>query len=166
MPAQEVPAGTRSARFALAIPPHSVLLLRGITLAGRAGAKAPIPPLATCAASNVAWSEQNPLAYTLQANVRGRCTLVFRQSFAPIWTLFASGGNVDVLGHLQVDGFANGWVVEASGPVTFRVINRAIFAYAGGMIVTIACVLLALGLGIRARLRRAAPRESRVPSPA
>jgi len=91
---------------------------------------------------------------------------VFRQSFAPIWALFASGGSAKVLGHLQVDGFANGWIVDASGPVTFRIVNRALFAYAGGMVLTIACLLLALGLAIRSQLRRAARRAGRVPSPA
>jgi len=166
-PAQEVPLGARTATLVVRIAPHAAVTLRGVTLrwADRAPAHASAPA-PTCAASDVAWFERNPLAYTATANVRGRCTLVFRQSFAPIWALFASGGSAKVLGHLQVDGFANGWIVDASGPVTFRIVNRALFAYAGGMLLTIACLLLALGLAIRSQLRRAARRAGRVPSPA
>jgi hypothetical protein len=164
--AQEVPLGARSAKLVLRIASRSRVVVRGVTLRWiRRGAAAKIPAQPTCAASNVTWSEHNPLVYTVRADLRGRCTLVFRQSFAPIWTLFASGGSAKVLGHLQIDGFANGWIVDASGPVTLRIVNRALFAYAGGMCLTIACLLLAIGLTIRSRLRRA-QRASRVPSPA
>lgn len=165
--AQEVPARARSAAIRIDVPPYTLAVLRGVTIRWAArGQTAAIPPVPTCATSQVRWSEQNPLVYTLRGNVNGRCTLVFRQSFAPIWTLFASGGSAKVLGHLQIDGFANGWIVDASGPVTFRIVNRAIFAYAAGMILTLASVLLALGFALHARLTRAEPRESRVPSPA
>lgn len=167
-PAQEVPDGARTATLIVRIAAERRVVFRGLTLryARRTGAAARPPSAKTCAASGVTWSEQNPLAYTVRANVRGRCTLVFRQSFAPIWAAFASGGSAKVLGHLQVDGFANGWIVEASGPVTFRIVDRALFAYAAGMILTLACVLLAIGFAIRAQMRRAARRASRVPSPA
>ncbi len=166
--AQEVPFDSRSATVVVKVPPESRVTVRGIDLTWAPRATTvPAANLApTCDASGLRWSERNPLYYTLSATAHGRCTLVFRQSFAPVWSLYANGPGVRVLEHLQVDGFANGWVVDASGPVTFRVVNRALFAYAGGMIFTIGCVLLALGFAIRNRLRRAARRARRVPSPA
>ncbi|HEY1656463.1 MAG TPA: hypothetical protein VGF86_15280 [Candidatus Tumulicola sp.] len=165
--AQEVPFGARSALVVVKIPPQSRVTIRGIELQWAArGTVAPPPPARTCAASGVTWSRQNPLFYTLAATVRGRCTLVFRQSFAPIWSAYAEGPNARILGHLQVDGFANGWIVDASGPVTFRIVNRALFAYAAGMILTVGCVLCALGFAVRNRLTRLARRGRRVPSPA
>ncbi|MEO6836014.1 MAG: hypothetical protein ABI231_08955, partial [Candidatus Tumulicola sp.] len=97
MAAQEVPPKTRTAKLVLQVPSYSRVTLRAVEVQWiRRGAAAPLAPPPTCAASGITWSEQNPLAYTVRANVRGRCTLVFRQSFAPIWTLFASGGSARV----------------------------------------------------------------------
>ena len=167
LPAQEVPVGTRSAHLTVHVPPYGITTLRGATLRWASpSAVAPLKPPKTCSASRVSWSEQNPLAYTVDATISGRCTVVFRQSFAPIWQLQRVRGTATVLGHLQIDGFANGWVVSGSGPVTFRIVNLALVAYAGGMVLTIACVLLALGLAVRSALARTSPRTSRVQSPA
>ncbi|MGA8533276.1 MAG: hypothetical protein WB615_04130, partial [Candidatus Tumulicola sp.] len=168
LPAQEVPPGTHSANLVLKIPPYSRVAFSGVRMrwADRR-ARRPvqtIPP--TCVASQIAWSERNPLSYTVRGDLRGRCTVVFRQSFAPVWTLLRESGQAKILAHLQVDGFANAWVIEASGPVAFRIVNLALFAYAGGMVLTVACVLLAIGLGVRSRVMRASRRASRVPSPA
>jgi hypothetical protein len=167
LPAQEVPPGTQSARLVVRIPPYSTAALRDATIrwAPRRSVR-PIAAAATCATTGVTWSEQNPLAYTVEGSIRGRCTIVFRQSFAPIWSLVRTSGSAKILGHLQIDGFANGWIVEGSGPVAFQIVNLALFAYAAGMVLTVACVLLALGLAVTLALRRPARRTSRVQSPA
>ena len=167
LPAQEVPPGTRSARLVVRIPPYSIATVRGATVRWVPRRRANLIAVApSCSASDVTWSEQNPLAYTVQGNVHGRCTIVFRQSFAPIWSLLRGSGSAKVLGHLQIDGFANAWIVEGSGPVAFHIVNLALFAYAGGMVLTVACLLLALGLGVHSALSRSARRASRVQSPA
>lgn len=163
--AQEVPAGSLSARADLIVPPNARVKIEGVEMRWiRRGGAPPVTPPPTCRASNVTASERNPMEYTLDADVHGRCTLVFRQSFAPIWALYAAGGNVAVGRHVQIDGFANGWLLEGSGPVALRVVNRAMYAYAGGMVVTIVWLLLAAGYAIRDRLRWAARRTNRVPS--
>ncbi len=167
LPAQEVPLGARSAHLTVHVPPYGIVTLRGATVRWASERDAaPVLPPRTCDASNVAWSEQNPLLYTVDATIRGRCTVVFRQSFAPIWRLVPVRGTAAILGHVQIDGFANGWVVSGSGPVTFRILNLAFVAYAGGMVLTVVCVLLALGLAVRSALARTSPRASRVQSPA
>lgn len=166
LPAQEVPAGTVSATAVAVVPANASLTIGGIAMRTIRRASAPLAPAQTCRASNGSASEQNPLEYTLRADLRGRCTLVFRQSFAPIWTLDASGAKVAIGPHLQIDGFANGWIVQGSGPVTLRVVNRAIYPYAGGLALTLLCLLLAAGYAIRDRMRWAARRTNRVPSPA
>lgn len=168
LPAQEVPAGALSATASIVVRPNAAVRIEGIDMRW-IGAAANVPPAAspaTCQASGVSVSERNPLEYQVDADLHGRCTLVFRQSFAPIWALYASDSKVAIGPHLQIDGFANGWVVAGSGPVTLRVVNRAMYAYAGGMALTIVCLLLAAGYAIRDRLRWAARRTNRVPSPA
>jgi hypothetical protein len=167
LPIQEVPGWAQRGVFTIEIPPNTDAVVRGASLQWlvprRAKQSRVVPP--TCSASNVRWSERNPLEYTVEGNVHGRCTVVFRQSFAPIWELFGNG-SAKVLGHLQIDGFANGWIVEGSGPATFRVINLLIYPYLAGLVLTGACLLLTIGFAVRAWFRRGLRSASRVPSPA
>jgi hypothetical protein len=71
-----------------------------------------------------------------------------------------------VLGHVQIDGFANGWIVTGSGPVSFQIVDLALYAYAAGMVLTVAGVLLAIVLAVRSALLRPSQRTSHVQSPA
>jgi hypothetical protein len=167
LPAQEVPLGTRSATLDVRIPPYSIATVRGVTVRWAPRRRVnPISVPPSCSASDVTWSERNPMAYTVRGNIHGRCTVVFRQSFAPIWSLLRASGSAKILGHLQIDGFANGWIVEGSGPVAFYVVNLALFAYVAGMALTVACLLLALGLAVHSVSTRSARRASRVRSTA
>jgi hypothetical protein len=166
LPAQEIPPNVRAARLTVRVPPYSIATLRGVKLRWANSRFAGAAPPQTCSAARVAWSERNPLQYTVDATLHGVCTVVFRQSFAPIWRLVRTSGTPDVLGHLQVDGFANGWVVRGSGKATFQIVNLALFAYAGGMILTIASVLLALVLAVRSAMARSSQRTTHVRSPA
>jgi len=126
-----------------------------------------LPVVHTCDASGITWLQQNPMMYRLQGDARGTCTVVFRQTWAAPWVLYADGNSARVLGHIHADGFANGWIVQADGPVSLRLVNVMIYPWAAGMILTIAMVLLAIGLATASRLRAAAIRRaSRVPSPA
>lgn len=167
LPAQEVPPGTVAAHLTVRVPPYSIATLRRAIV--RWVPRVPMSPQKlpqTCAASNVAWSEQNPLAYTVEGTVRGRCTVVFRQSFAPIWRMWPARGSARAIAHLQIDGFANGWMVDGSGPVTFRIVNLALYAYAAGMFCTLACVLLAAALSVRSALMRPSLHATQLRSPA
>jgi len=126
----------------------------------------PLPPH-TCHASNVTWTESNPMSYSMSGDLHGRCTVIFRQSFSPIWAISVASGTASVRDHLQVDAFANGWIVDGSGPVTFHIINRALYPYVAGMALTLVTILLALGSAAASRIRAAATRRaSRAPSPA
>ena len=165
-PAQEIPAGSAAARLTVRVPPYTIATLRGVTLRWGSRTRVAAAPSPSCAASRVAWSERNPLQYTLDATIHGRCTIVFRQSFAPIWRLLRTRGSAGVLGHLQIDGFANGWIVEGDGPVSFQIVDVAWYAYVAGMVLTVACVLLAIVLAVRSALLRPSQRTSQVRSPA
>lgn len=155
LPAQEVPPRTRAALLTVRVPPFGAATLHSVTVRWlpRSASALRLPPPA-CAATNVTWTERNPLAYAVEGTIHGRCTVVFRQSFAPIWRLFPVRGAARVLGHVQIDGFANGWIVEGDGPVAFRIVNLALFAYTAGIALTIACVLLALVLAVRSAVVR------------
>ncbi|HEY1977494.1 MAG TPA: hypothetical protein VGG89_13145 [Candidatus Baltobacteraceae bacterium] len=169
VPALEMPPWPDTAWVQLRLPEFSSALLDGVEykwVATSQMRRLPLPA-GTCRASDVTSSESNPMSYAVSANLSGRCTVIFRQSFSPIWSISVASGNAKIGGHLQVDGFANGWLVDGSGPATFRIVNRALYPYVWGMAITIASLLLALGFAIRSWLRAAAAkRRATVPSPA
>jgi hypothetical protein len=165
----EMPQWPRRVFLAAKLSPNSSAVINDVKLSWMPQNVPPIaaPPAHTCTSSDVRWEKHNPMSFSLDATLQGRCTVVFRETFAPIWALQVRSGSARVLDHAQVDGFANGWTVEASGPVTFAIVNRALLPYVWGMVVTIASLLAALGFAIAGALRRvAARRSSRVPSPA
>lgn len=169
VPALEMPPWPVSAWVLLRVPEGATTVVDGIDYKWVATSQMrslPLPP-ATCRAADVSSSESNPMSYAISANLSGRCTVIFRQSFSPIWSISVASGTAKIGDHLQVDGFANGWLVDGSGPVTFRIVNRALYPYVWGMALTIASLLLALGFAIRSWLRAAAAKRSAtVPSPA
>lgn len=164
----EMPQWQRSATVLIKVPPDSHAIFKGAMLQTMPVTEAAARPAAhTCDSAGVNWTKQNPLSYTLEGNLHGKCTIVFRESYSPIWALDVKSGTVAIASHFQVDGFANGWAVDASGPIVVHIVNRALYAYAAGMAITIASLLLALGFGIASAARRVAMRRaSRVPSPA
>jgi hypothetical protein len=167
-PALEIPAWAHTGRFMERLPPYTSMELRSLTMRWLpAGEKRSIPAPKTCASSGITWSKSSPMTYALQGNADGTCTVVFRQTFAAPWRLFSNNGNVKVLGHVHIDGFANGWIVDAHGPISLRVVNVMIYPYVYGMALTVLMLLLTLGLAIYHRLREAAlRRENTLPSPA
>lgn len=169
VPALEIPPWVRSAAIMIRVRAHAHATIRGVTL--RTVAKSQMRrfplPVRTCTSSGVTWTESNPMSYNISGDLRGKCTVIFRQSFSPIWSISVASGTAKVGDHVQVDGFANGWLVEGSGPVTFHIVNRALYPYVWGMALTVASLLLALGFAIRSWLRAAAAKRSAtVPSPA
>jgi len=168
-PAVEMPAWPQSAWVMLRVPQYAHATIDGIELKTvRMSQLRPLPlPPHTCKASGVTWSESNPMSYEIAGDLRGKCTVVFRQSFSPIWAISVTSGAATVRDHLQIDGFANGWIVDGSGPVTFRIVNRALYPYIAGIALTLVTILLAFGFAIGSRIRAAATRRAgRVPSPA
>lgn len=168
-PALEMPAWPKSAWVMIRVPQYTSAVVDGIDFkwVSTSQIRRLALPSHTCNASNVTWSESNPMAYGMSGDLHGRCTVIFRQSFSPIWAISVTSGSAVVRDHLQVDAFANGWIVDGSGPVTFRIVNRALYPYFSGLALTLVTILLALGFAVSSRIRAAASRRaSRVPSPA
>jgi hypothetical protein len=156
----EVPFWATRATLTAIVPPHARIRLNGATMRFLSpGARLPAPPT-TCGRSGVRSWEVNPLVYAVAGDIRGTCSVVFRQSFAPVWHLWTRG-NAGVEGHFQADGFANGWIVRGSGPVTLYAVNVLIVPYCAGMAITVAFLALTLTLGVRRLARRVAVTGSR-----
>jgi hypothetical protein len=159
-PISEVPFWAKRVTLIGIAPPHQRLALGGVDMRSLAGnARLPAAPH-DCIRSDVHSWEMNPLVYAVSGDLRGTCSVVFRQSFAPVWKLWARG-TAGVGGHFQADGFANGWIVRGNGPVTLYAVNLLIVPYCIGMAITLAFLVLTAAVALLALVRRFDPAGSR-----
>ena len=149
----EVPRWARQMTLIAIVLTHEHVTFKGLTLHWLARGASLQPPPAACDRSGVRSWEVNPMVYAVRGDLRGTCSLIFRQSFAPVWALW-SRGPVRVDGHFQVNGFANGWILRASGPVTMYAVNVLIVPYGIGLVISLACMLLTAVVAFRAINRR------------
>jgi hypothetical protein len=134
-------------------PPHQRVLLDGVDVRWLSR-RARLPAASgDCVRSDVHSWEMNPLIYAVSGNIQGTCSVVFRQSFAPVWQLWTRG-SAGVAGHFQADGFANGWIVRGTGPVTLYAVNVLIVPYCIGMAITLACIILTAAIALLSLVRR------------
>ncbi len=149
----EVPPWATRGQLLVRVPVGAMALLRGVTLSwSRALPNA--PPHRTCTSAGVTWQRLNVMHYRVRASMDGTCTVVLRQSFASTWELRPSSGELHVLGHREVDDYANGWVVTSRGPVAFDLVERVLTPYLVGMAFTLACLFAAFGFAVRPWLVR------------
>jgi hypothetical protein len=152
-PISEVPFWAKRVTLIGIAPPRQRLVLDGVDMRWLSGGSRLPAPTSACVRSDVHSWEVNPLVYAVSGDLRGTCSVVFRQSFAPVWKLWVRG-TANVAGHFQADGFANGWVVRGSGPVTLYAVNVLIVPYCIGMAITLACLALTAAVALRALVRR------------
>lgn len=103
----------------------------------------------TCASSGLTWQRPNVMHYRVRATMNGTCTVVLRQSFSATWELRPISGDVRVLDHREVDGYANAWIVASHGPVAFDLVERVLTPYLVGMASTLASLIAALAFAVR-----------------
>jgi hypothetical protein len=149
----EVPPLARQMTLIAIVLTHQHVTFDGITIHWLARSAAWQPPPSTCEQTGVRSWEVNPMVYALSGDLRGTCSVIFRQSFAPVWALW-SHGPVRVDAHFQADGFANGWIVRPSGMVTIYAVNVLIVPYCAGLLISLACLLLTVVVAFRAINRR------------
>jgi hypothetical protein len=148
----EVPPWARQMTLIAIVLTHQHVTFDGVTIRWLPRI-APSQPPPTCQRSGVRSWEVNPMVYAVSGDLRGTCSVIFRQSFAPVWALW-SRGPVGVNEHFQADGFANGWIVRPSGPVTMYAVNVLVVPYFLGLLISLACMLLTAAVAFRAINRR------------
>ena len=67
------------------------------------------------------WDRSSPTHYRGTIQAHGTSLLVFDQSYSPDWRLAIRGGNGEVLRHVVVNGFGNGWMIRAEGRVSWNI---------------------------------------------
>lgn len=92
---------------------------------------------------NLVWQDKSPTNYEASATSKGPFVLVFLESYSSNWKLYVNGGLLPEANHLEVNSFANGWLIDNPGNITIRIEYQTQNLL---VISTIASVLLPMGL--------------------
>lgn len=61
------------------------------------------------------WKQLSPTSYEANAYSRGAFFLVLSETYDPHWKLSVNGNTLSEMNHLEVNTFANGWLIEDTG---------------------------------------------------
>jgi len=67
------------------------------------------------------WQETSPTSYVAKAESNSEFLLVFLESYDTHWEAFVNGRQISENNHVEVNDFANGWLVNATGNLTITV---------------------------------------------
>ncbi len=70
---------------------------------------------------NLVWQDKSPTNYEASATSKGPFVLVFLESYSSNWKLYVNGGLLPEASHLEVNSFANGWLIDNPGNITIRI---------------------------------------------
>jgi len=73
------------------------------------------------APSSFSWEEVSPTSYVAQAKSNSEFLLVFLESYDAHWMALVNGSPISENDHVEVNDFANGWLVNAKGNLTITV---------------------------------------------
>lgn len=67
------------------------------------------------------WTELSPTSYEAGVGSHGAFILGFLESYDPNWKAFVNGKPISEDNHVEVNGYANGWLINATGNLTVRI---------------------------------------------
>jgi len=73
------------------------------------------------APDSFSWEEVSPTSYIAKAKSNSEFLLVFLESYDTHWMAFVNGSPISESNHVEVNAFANGWLVNATGNLTITV---------------------------------------------
>ena len=110
------------------------------------------------------WKELGPNAYSAQIASKGPFFLVLLESYSTGWKAYVNGSPVPEADHIEVDSFANAWIINSAGDfsvtVTYGTPGYSIPFVLLSMISPILILVAAPALVVRARTRLRTRRSS------
>jgi len=104
-----------------------------------------------------AWRELDPTSYSAQVESKGKFLLVLLESYDSSWKAYVDGNPVPGKDHLEVDSFANAWVINDVGnlsiTVTYGIPGYSIPSVVLSMLAPILIFIAAPVVVVRARAR-------------
>jgi hypothetical protein len=73
------------------------------------------------APESFSWTEVSPTSYKANVESNAEFLLVFLESYDSHWAAFVNGQQIPKSNHVEVNAFANGWLIDAPGNVTITV---------------------------------------------
>jgi len=70
---------------------------------------------------NFTWREASPTKYEANVESNGSFILVFLGSYDEHWKAYVNGNLIPETNHLEVNAFANGWLIDATGNLTITI---------------------------------------------
>jgi len=67
------------------------------------------------------WVELSPIRYEVHVKTNGPFILVFLENYDRTWKVYVNGILVPEINHYRVNGFANGWLINAKGKLTITI---------------------------------------------
>ena len=67
------------------------------------------------------WTELSPTSFKVTVKADGPFLLVFLESYNTHWKASVNGQRIPEANHAEINGFANGWLVNATGNITITV---------------------------------------------
>jgi hypothetical protein len=102
-----------------------------------------------------AWDEVSPTGYTVNVDSREPFLLVFLESYDSHWIAFVNGKLIPQSNHVEVNDFANGWLVNATGNLTITVEYETQNLMTASVAVSIALPALFLVFLVRKKIKHA-----------
>jgi hypothetical protein len=111
---------------------------------------------ALVAPGSFTWSELSPTSYSAHVQSKGAFVLVFLESYDDQWKVSVNGNPVDEANHLEVNAFANGWLINSTGRLTITVQYEIQNLFFVSVVASLVLPVLLLAFFARKDLRRIA----------
>jgi len=105
------------------------------------------------APENFVWRELCPISYEVRLTSKGPFILVLLESYDPQWKLSVNNSPLPEESHLNVNAFANGWLIESTGNLTITVDYETQKILTASVAISIISPALLLALLSRAELK-------------
>jgi hypothetical protein len=100
------------------------------------------------------WIEHSPTSYEAQTESRGAFMLVFLESYDPHWKLYVNDSLIPEESHVEVNAYANGWIIDDTGKLTIRVEYETQSLLTTSIVAAMVLVVLLFAFLSRRELRR------------
>lgn len=75
----------------------------------------------TYSSQSLSWHEDNPTKYTIKANTNSPFILGLLESYDSNWKLQVNGKQISEEDHIQINSYANGWLIRDTGELTITI---------------------------------------------